>query len=341
KGKVYPFVEPNKEIYSSSTPYPEEVVICSHAGSMGGYRIAGLLVHPVRYIPKLKRIIFYSKIEFEVTYRENVHPINRKTERQRDIFKERVRNLILNPEDIERWGPPLGIGYGGLLPPDTVEYVIITVDSFETSFQNLAAWKTKKGVPAKVVTLNDIYADYSGIDNAEKIRNFIIDASSTWGTIWVLLGGQCDYEWGQEIVPRRDVWYITVDGDENDTIPSDLYFSDLDGSWDGDGDGVYGESTDGVDFYSDVFVGRAPVRTTTQAETFVNKVLTYEKSPPLGYQKKILLPAGYLWPGSYDERLSQEAIANIVPLDWQVSRLYERDGNLTHEAFVDSVQSGF
>jgi len=343
KDKVFPFVEPDDDIYSQNVPYPEKVIQSAHTGSMGGFKLANLFIYPIQYIPAEKKLIFHSKINFRVTYEDKLRSPNTKTEKQNRIFRERIKKLILNPEDIGMLEPPIGLRGSLDLPADTVEYVIITADSFKTAFQELADWKTKKGVPAKVVTLDSIYANYTGTDNAERVRNFIKDANSSWGTIWVLLGGQCDYEWGQEIVPRRNVWYINSHVGhypDEDTIPTDLYFSDLDGDWDADGDGLYGESTDEVDLYSDVFVGRAPVRTVAQAETFVNKVLTYEKTPPPGYQKKILLPAAILW-SYYNEKLSQEAIANIVPADWQISRMYEKDGNLTHTAFVDSVKSGF
>jgi hypothetical protein len=344
KDMVFPFIEPDEKIYSQAITYPEKVIQSAHTGSMGGFNLANLCVYPIRYIPANKKLIFHSKINLRVIYEDKLRSRNTKTEKQNKIFKERIEKLILNPEDIEIFEPYTTRFRGPLdLPANNVEYVIITADSFQTAFQELADWKTKKGVPAKVVTLDSIYADYSGADNAERIRNFIKEANSSWGTIWVLLGGQCDYEWGEEIVPRRNVWYVNSNVGhypDEDTIPSDLYFSDLDGNWDADGDGLYGESSDEVDLYSDVFVGRAPVRTVAQAETFVNKVLTYEKIPPAGYQKKILLPAAILW-SYYNEKLSQEAIANIVPADWQISRLYERDGNLTHAAFVDSVNSGF
>jgi hypothetical protein len=342
KNKVFPFVEPDKDIYNQVNPYPEKLIQPTHTGSMSGYKLTNLLVYPLQYIPVEKKLVFYSNIKFKITFEDKLRSLTTKTEKQNKIFKERIKNLILNPEDIEMFEPNTKLR--GWATTDSAEYVIITVDSFRAAFQELADWKTKKGIPTKVVTLDSIYDNYTGADNAERIRNFIKDANSTWGTIWVLLGGQCDYEWSQEIVPRRNVWYrrsYVGHYPDEDTIPSDLYFSDLDGDWNADGDNIYGESTDDVDFYSDVFVGRAPVRTVTQAETFVNKVLTYEKSPPSGYQKKILLPAAYLWPSIYDETSSQEAIANIIPGDWQVTRMYERNGDLTKEAFVDSVRSGF
>jgi hypothetical protein len=342
KGTVPPFVEPKKDIYGQDKPYPEKIIESPHTGSMGGYRLASLHIFPLQYIPAEKKLVFYSRIRLRVNYETTAHLLKMKTEKQNKIFKEGVKNLILNPEDIGIFEPPVGFNHSLDLLPDTIEYVIITVDSLASTFQELADWKTKKGVPAKVVTLDSIYDNYMGADNAERIRNFIIDANSSWGTIWVLLGGQCDNEWGQEIVPRRNVYYKLVDGDEYDTIPSDLYFSDLDGDWNADGDWVYGESTDDVDLYSDVFVGRAPVRTVSQTETFVKKILTYEKRPPSGYQKKILLPAAYLWPDEdYDGMITQEAIADMVPGDWQITRMYERYGNLTHTAFVDSVKAGF
>jgi len=342
KRKSFEFVGHNEHIYSKNTPYPEKIIGKTHTGSMGGYNITSLIVYPLQYIPADKKLIFHSNIKFKIIYENKPRSLETKTEKQNKIFKERVKNLVINPEDIGTFGPSAKLrGWNAV---DSAEYVIITVDSFKTAFQELADWKTKKGTPARVVTVDSIYNKYTGRDNAEKIRNFIKEVNSSWGTIWILLGGQCDYEWGHEIVPRRDVWYRHSGINEypnEDTIPSDLYFSDLNGDWNADGDVIYGESSDEVDLYSDVFVGRAPVRTVTQAENFVNKVLTYEKNPPSGYQKKILLPAAYLWPDIYDETLTQEAIANMIPGDWQVSRMYERNGNLTHEAFIDSVQSGF
>jgi hypothetical protein len=342
KGEFFEFVGPNENIYSKSVPYPGKIISTAHTGSMGGFELASLIVYPLQYIPADKKLTFHSNIKFRVSYKNKLRSLETKTEKQNKIFKERVKNLVINPEDISVFQPSTKLrGWNAV---DSAEYVIITADSFKTAFQQLADWKTKKGVPAKVVTVDSIYSEYTGRDNAEKVRNFIINANSSWGAIWILLGGQCDYEWGHEIVPRRNVWYRSTNlGNypDEDTIPSDLYFSDLDGDWNADGDDIYGESSDEVDLYSDVFVGRAPVRTVVQAETFVEKVLTYEKDPPPGYQKKILLPAAYLWPSIYDETATQEAIADMIPGDWQVSRMYEREGDLTQEAFVDSVRSGF
>ncbi|MCK4595500.1 hypothetical protein KAT73_01865, partial [candidate division WOR-3 bacterium] len=176
-----PFAEPDEEIYSSSNPYPEVLVECSHVGSKAGYRIAGFLVYPVQYIPAEKRLLFYSRIDFKVYYEEGKYPIKTKTEKQSKVFGKMVEKMVINPEDVKKWTPPIGF-----TTPDNYDYVIITIPEFSSTYQNLANWKTKKGVQAKVVTTDSIYSNYTGSDNAEKIRNFIIDANSTWGAFYFL-----------------------------------------------------------------------------------------------------------------------------------------------------------
>jgi Peptidase family C25 len=65
----------------------------------------------------------------------------------------------------------------------------------------------------------------------------------------VLLGGDVQY------VPDRKC-YLTVEVN-TDVIPADLYYADLQYSWNSDGNSHYGEMTDSVDLYHDVYVGRA------------------------------------------------------------------------------------
>ncbi|MDI6841143.1 MAG: C25 family cysteine peptidase, partial [bacterium] len=328
------WVEPNEKVYCQTSPWPSELISLGHTGNMGGYKITGVFICPIQYIPAEGKLIFYSRIEFRIIYKEGVHPIQSVTLKQKEVFKDMVKTMVLNPEMVPIWSPITHYPRGSrVLPPDTVEYVIITADSFATEFQLLAEWKTKKGVPAKVVTTNFIYANYAGRDKAEQVRNFIKDAYSSWGTMWVLLGGQCDYENGQEVVPRRDVYFGYVVW-PYDTIPCDLYFSDKDGDWNADSDSVWGEKNDDVDLYGDIWVGRAPVRSEAQVNTFVNKVITYEKTPSPGYVNKILLPASV----SY---WSNDAIADMVPADWQASKLYDCLGNLSTTALIDSLNSGF
>ena len=73
---------------------------------------------------------------------------------------------------------------------DGVEYLIITYGDYVGEFEQLAEWKTKKGVPTEVMDVSSIYSNYSGRDTAEQVRNCIIDYYQNKGTLYVLLGGE-------------------------------------------------------------------------------------------------------------------------------------------------------
>ena len=57
--------------------------------------------------------------------------------------------------------------------------------------QKIPLFRVKQayGLGTTVVTIESILAKYPGGDDAEKLRNFIKDAYSTWGTDFVLLAG--------------------------------------------------------------------------------------------------------------------------------------------------------
>jgi hypothetical protein len=80
-----------------------------------------------------------------------------------------------------------------------VRYLIVTDTASMPAFQVLADWKTRRGIPAVVRSLDWVQSHArQGSDRAETLRNFLIDAYTLWGVDWVLLGGDTD------IVPTRE-----------------------------------------------------------------------------------------------------------------------------------------
>ena len=70
-----------------------------------------------------------------------------------------------------------------------VDYVIITNEALARQWQVLADWKTRRGVPTVVRTIEWIQANYRrGSDLQETIRTFIQDAYAKWGVQYVALG---------------------------------------------------------------------------------------------------------------------------------------------------------
>ena len=141
----------------------------------------------------------------------------------------------------------------------------------------LAEARSQAGLESAQVSVEWIRASYAGRDTAERIRAFIRDAYDTWSTRFVLLVGT------HAQVPTRKL-YCSFSSN-TDLIPSDaLYYGCLDGSFDRDGDGVFGELYDGddgfdVDLVAEVFVGRFPAATTGDVANMVRKTLAYEALP--------------------------------------------------------------
>jgi hypothetical protein len=237
-----------------------------------------------------------------------------------------------------------------------VEYLIITNAALEPQFDSLATWKTEKGVPTVVRTIEFIDANYPfGVDRAERIRMFIRDAYQQWGTVYVLLGGDTP------IIPHRQGRTSFFGGEY---ISTDLYYSDLDFNWNADGDSLFGEgfidtirTGDEVDLFPDVYVGRAPVETPFEASIFLNKVLTYEQNPPPNFVTEALFAAEVMFPQDWVEGMSvsldgadlaENAITRMDGL-LTPTRMYENwmpkaplgAVQLTRLACIDSLNVGF
>ena len=327
------FTPKNPSIYASSNPYPGKLFEYAGEGNLRDYRILSIFVYPLQYNPARKKLTLYRNVKIEVTY--TAPPTEPKEMGQDDEFASMVKALVSNPEDVDTFPAAATATTSAVLSPDDVKYVIITGSTFETEFQALADWKTARGVPANVVNVSWIKSNYAGGDTQEQIRNFINDSRHTWGTKWILLGGDTN------VVPHRLAY---SDFQSKDTfIPTDLYYSDLDGNWDDDGDSIYGEfADDNIDFYPDVFVGRAPVDTVDEVNTFVNKTIAYEQGPS-GYETTALFMAEYLdIDKSTDGAATKELIdVDYIPDHFSVTKLYESSGNLNKDNAKNELNKGY
>ncbi len=213
--------------------------------------------------------------------------------------------------------------------PDS--YIIITSSALAPYFRPLLSWKKRKGLRAVIVTVEDITSSQLGRDTAEKIRNYLKTHRG-----YLLLGGDTD------IIPARYAYAMDAGtGNSSDNmIPCDLYYSDLDGSWDLDGDGIFGEVEDSVDLIPDLIVGRAPVSTPAQVTNFVNKVIRYERDHATGYFGDGLFLASYL-DNVTDGGVAKDGILEIMPDDLSITRLYERFGNLNRNTALYYMGLGF
>jgi len=338
------WVEPDAGIYGSDASYPVAACALLGSGRVSGRPVATVAVFPLQCSPAEGRLWLNETVRITVTVAAELGADRVQTpafESSDTIAVERLRSMVANPVDVA----PAAAGARGTRDGDA-EYLIITSSAFASIFQPLADWKAQKGVSAQVLTTTSIYANYSGVDNQERIRNCIIDYYENHGTMWVLLGGDTS------VVPARIVFAMTSGaggGPDEDQLRCDLYYGDLDGTWNADGDGTWGEVTqDEVDMFADIFVGRAPVDNVTEATRFVNKTLTYQAasgvpSPPSDYQRKALFLAEVLWTDPWtDGGICKDMIddESVPPSFDPITKLYQTNGLLTRTRAIAEMNAG-
>ncbi|HEC76133.1 MAG TPA: hypothetical protein ENI33_02595 [Thermoplasmatales archaeon] len=212
------------------------------------------------------------------------------------------------------------------------DYVIITTDDLQNSLINFTQWKETMGYNVKTVTTSWIESNYKGNDIQEKIRNFLIDKYEEWGINYVLIAGS------RNKIPMREC-YPLRDYHENDyMVPTDYYYADLTGDWDGDGDSYFGEITqDKPDFYPEVYVGRMPSDDTDKMKSMCERIINFEKNNG-AWKKNVLLlgaiifyenqsQAGYKLHRSDGATLMEECRKDIFePNGLLCTTMYEKKG---------------
>ena len=98
-----PFVEPNQDIYASSTPYPNKTVEIINDGYTHGYHIVTIKIYPVSYIPANGEIYLQSynyTINYSTTNIVNAQPA-KQSEARAELAKQFVKAQVKNVSDIE------------------------------------------------------------------------------------------------------------------------------------------------------------------------------------------------------------------------------------------------
>lgn len=274
-------VEYNNEVYQGNGKYPINQVSEGNISTTRGYKIYSMLLYPVTYQNKNLDFVKHMKIVVSLKDEEVKASVQAKrgslayvpTKEDESFIENKVENI---DAAVSYYNKAEGASASSvLLGSDLYDYVIITTEELKPIFENLVAHKISKGIKAKTVTTTEIYSSYFGRDQAEQIRNFIIDAYKSNHIKYVLLGGDADGT--TPVVPTRILYCEPVTTDTTTSIASDLYFGCLDGDFDGNGNSIFGETSDRVDFTYDVLVGRAPVDDLTEATNFVTKTIAYEK----------------------------------------------------------------
>ncbi len=216
---------------------------------------------------------------------------------------------------------------------DGVDYLIITSESLLDEIQPLAIWKQQRGLSTAIVTVEKIYEEYSGRDQAEAVRNCIKDFHKQLGTKWILFAGD------QSHVPVR---WVNVSGYP---VICDQYYTILDNNWVWNNNETV-SAINSFDWDTDIYIGRLSAENAVQMAELVYRQLNYEKTPLVGSWMTNALFAGAY--ANFDVIIGDQVATafdanrvhnwmknNVLPSNWNSTILGEKEGLEPSEYYYD------
>ena len=312
---VLPEVAEDPSVYDSAALFPtEQFSIITAAGLQGTNHVVYLVIrcYPLRYNPYQNTLYYSDQIDIQVTSKPPATPV---------------------------------------LFPSEYQMVIIAPSSFSSQLQPLIDHKDSVGLPTMLKTTEDIYNEYNGFDNAEKIKYFIKDAIETYNVSYVLLVG------GIQQLPIRTTMFIQEHHGHywNQTVLTDLYYADIYdttgnfSSWDSNGNGIYGEIYDEapgegdiIDFFPDVNIGRLACVKKTEVSTVVKKIISYEtETAGQDWFWNIILVGGDTFPGNNgNEGEQKNLLTEQIMSEFTPTTLWTSDGTFSAHALNQAINKG-
>lgn len=328
----------NEDVYSSKGIYPKENHGVLTTQYLNGHAFAFTSFTPVQYEPSSGKV-FYAKT---ATVKVNVTSAKKDNSAMlwnTPYINNKVQTLADNPEMIDTYktrGRDIS----------TYDMLIVTGENYVDGFKEYIEYYESIGVRNRIVTLPEIYSSMQGVDNQEKIRNYIIREYTENGIIMVLMGGDVN------IVPYRGL-YASVQSSsvytDND-IPADLYFSALDGTWNDNNNNKWGEIGED-DLLPEIGIARMSFDNSTKQANIINKTLKYQREPVLGEFRKVALGGEWLYdnPTTYGSDYLELLIGEHddngyttigIPEDYDFIRHYAEDGNWGPNQLRNTINGG-
>jgi len=293
------FVQPDEQIYRSHSPYPADLGGLNRQTDLAGQQMAVITVHPLQHIPATGKLILHRALEITIQTRPgriSQETYARFTDTQKRIYGDMIRSMVINPQDVIL-DPPRSAASKSI-SPGQFDHVIITHSSYTSYFDDLVEWHNRRGLRDTVVTTNWIDAHYAG-DDTTRIRNFIIDAHSIWGTMYFLLGGE------ESVIPFCYRTYVT-EPPYPETPPSDTWYADYDDDW-----------------TWEVMVGRISGQLEHEFDGAISKIIEYEQNPSLNDYILDALFLGMDYDATMFGEVLKEQIAAELPPRLNIHKVYD------------------
>ncbi len=328
----------NDVVYASKSVYPAENHGVVTTQYKNGYGFAFASFTPVQYIPSEGKVMYAKTANVRVNTKASKYDHSNMLWDTQEI-KNTVKRLAQNPEMVENYQTK---------GREVTNYdvLIITGSEFVSGYAEYCEYYNSIGMRNQIVTTDEIYTTMSGIDNQDKIRNYIIQEYQNNGIVMVVLGGDVN------IVPYRGFFCQVQSSSlyESNDIPADLYYSGLDGTWNDNNDGHWGEPGED-DLMPEIGVSRMSFKTATELQNMIHKTLSYQQNPVMGEFHKVILAGEHLYDNpntngsDYLELLigthDDNGYTTVgYPTTYDFTKLYEELGTWSGSALKQAINAG-
>ena len=293
--------EKNEEFYRSEKTYPETTYSKVNTQYLNGCSFAFAQFTPVRYVPATGKVSYAQSVTVTIDVNASRSDKSNKVWMTPEV-QARVERLAQNPEAAKAYKNRART----ILP--NYDILVITPEQWVSHFDEYVEFYEARGLRTHVTALEDILANYDGRDDAEKMRTYIAQEYENEGIMMVLLGGDAG------IVPWRAL-YCYVSDEYVDNLPADMYFVCLDGTWDDDNDGLWGEVGED-DLLPELAIARMTFNNETQFNNIMHKTLDYQANPVLGEFRTVILGAEHLGDGYYGSSDLERLVGGSSDFDY-------------------------
>ena len=331
--------EKDEALYASKSVYPAQAYGNLSTQYLNGIGFAFSAFTPVQYVPGTGEVRYATKATVRVTTTAAKADQSRKLWLTGDNA-QRVKSLAQNPEMLETYNTR-GRSVGGY------DLLVVTTAPYVNAFDEYVTFYQARGLRVRVVDLANIVSSMEGRDDQEKLRNYIIQEYEENGIIMVNLAGDVP------AIPYRGFYcYVTSGGgdQEDSSIPADMYYACLDGTWNDNNDNKWGEIGED-DLLPEIGIGRMCFSDENELQNMLHKTFSYQAEPVLGEFRKVIMGGEHL----YDDPLSNGSdflelligthddngyTTTGIPENYNFTRLYEEEGNWSGTALRNAINQG-
>ena len=331
--------EKDEALYASKSVYPAQAYGKLSTHYMNGVGFAFSAFTPVQYVPATGEVRYATKATVRITTGAAKKDQTRRLWLNGDNAQRAMR-LAQNPEMLQTYDSK-GRTVGGY------DLLVVTKQQYVSAFDEYVAFYQARGLRTHVVDLETVLSTMSGQDDAEKLRNYIIQEYENNGIMMVNLGGDVPD------IPYRGFYCDVLSGGSHQTdnnIPADLYFNALDGTWNDDGDNLWGEIGED-DLLPEIGIGRMCFSNQSELDNMLHKAMTYQTEPVLGEFQKVIMAGEHLYDnpesngsdylelliGTHDDN---GYTTTGIPENYDFTRLYHENGNWSANNLRNAINAG-